>query len=326
MIESKYLNVKCDKRLEFIFAIHSAYLKKTNNEDFDWVECPDIPYMNELFILLKDNLTSNLCKYIEESFDECNIPSKLAFMFDDNFDIQEDKINDSISFSYENIQEFSLLLKDLANKVNWDKYYEYVKEFYNNFLINEIKLPNIDVKDIINFYGYEKKSYNYLPSVLINGGFSVTDNEDNVYAIRGFQYDEEEKEWLNDFDYLIENLFHEISHSYINPLIDKYFEKFDNIGNITTSNLNNSYKREKTIICEYLVRANATILASKYTNNLIATEWIKEHGFPYLQEIIDYTLNNRLNYGTYEEFLVNSLIPFINELANKKQINTNKNL
>ena len=99
MIESKYLNVKCDKRLEFIFAIHSAYLKKTNNEDFDWVECPNIPYMKELFILLKDNLTSNLCKYIEEAFDECDIPSKLAFVLDDNFDIQEDKLNDSISFS-----------------------------------------------------------------------------------------------------------------------------------------------------------------------------------------------------------------------------------
>lgn len=326
MIESKYLNVKCDKRLEFIFAIHSAYLKKTNNEDFDWVECPDIPYMNELFILLKDNLTSNLCKYIEEAFDECDIPSKIAFVLDDNFDIQEDKINGSISFSYGNIQKFSLLLKDLANKVNWNKYYEYVKEFYNDFIINEIKLPNIDVKDIINFYGYKKKSYNYLPSVLVNGGFSVTDSEDNVYAIRGFQYDEEEKEWLNDFDYLIENLFHEISHSYINPLIDKYFERFDNIGNITNSTLNNSYQREKTIICEYLVRTNATILASKYTNNLNATEWIKEHGFPYLQEIIDYTLNNRLEYKTYEEFLVNSLIPYINELIDKKQINTNKNL
>lgn len=90
--------------------------------------------------------------------------------------------------------------------------------------------------------------------------------------------------------------------------------------------MNNSYQRGKTIICEYLVRANAIILASKYTNNLNATEWIKEHGFPYLQDIVDYTLNNRLEYITYEEFLVNSLIPFINELANKKQINTNKNL
>ena len=155
--------------------------------------------------------------------------------------------------------------------------------------------------------------------------------DDDIFVVdAGLKYPENQQLGVEyvipDFDYLIENLFHEISHSYINPLIDKYFERFDNIGNITNSTLNNSYQREKTIICEYLVRTNATILASKYTNNLNATEWIKEHGFPYLQEIIDYTLNNRLEYKTYEEFLVNSLIPYINELIDKKQINTNKNL
>lgn len=57
-------------------------------------------------------------------------------------------------------------------------------------------------------------------------------------------------------------------------------------------------------------------MASKYTNNLNATDWVKEHGFPYLQDIIDYTLNKRTNYNTYEEFLVSSLIPYVNEITN----------
>lgn len=176
------------------------------------------------------------------------------------------------------------------------------------------------MKNLINFYGYKKTSYNFIPTILINGGFSVTDYEGNIFVIRGFQYDEENNKWFNDFDYLIENIFHEISHSYINPLIDKYIDRFSNIENLINDNLHNSYRRDKTILCEYLVRANATILASKYTNNLKSSNWIKEHGFPYLQEIIDYTLYNRESYETYEEFLVNSLIPFINNLANNMHI------
>jgi len=312
------LNITVDNRMELIFAIHALYKDYKQNEDLDWIETPPIEYFNDLKKLIDIKKYPKLCKYIEYAFEDCAMPANLASYFDKEFNLQIDNINNKVIFSYGNIEEFAKLFKEVAEDIKWNEFLELKKDFYQNILkeINIVDSLNID--EIEKFYGTKKNSYTYNISVLINGGFAVHDNYDNIYAIRGFIWDDEEYTWLNDKTYLFENMFHEFSHSFINQLVDKYELELSKLKPEDLSyNINKTYGMKlKTILYEYFVRANATILASKYTHDLKATEYIKSHGFPHLQEIIDFTLENKNKYFNYEEFFVKELIPFMYTLSN----------
>lgn len=312
------LIITVDNRLELIYAIHALYKDTTKDENFDWIETPTINYFKDLKELIDIKKYPKLCEYIKYAFDNCNIPSNLMLAFDTNFNLDLNKIGSNIKFEYGNVIEFATLLKELAYDIKWNDFLESQKDFYINVL-NEINITNtLEIKDIEKFYGEKKQSYTYSISVLINGGFGPKDNNDNIYAIRGFIWDEEEKKWENSFIYLYENLFHEFSHSYINPLVDKHFDKLSNIKLENISyNIPNVYSNGlKTILYEYFVRANAIILSSKYTNDLNVPDIYKNNGFPYLQELIDLTLASGSKYKTYEELFVKELIPFMYTLIN----------
>ena len=80
------------------------------------------------------------------------------------------------------------------------------------------------------------------------------------------------------------------------------------------NNLHPVYSEHKeTVMYEYLVRANAYILASKYFKDIepIENRWIIEHGFKYLPELVKFTKDNMFNYKTYEEFVEKAIPEFL---------------
>ena len=204
----------------------------------------------------------------------------------------------------------------MYHKINWQAFLLKHKSLFTE-LIAILNLPqNFNIKDLQKFYGYSFENYYYIVSPLINGGFGHHNSQD-IYCIRGFQYNEKLQKFEEDSNYLIENMFHEYSHAYINPLIDKYYNLFENKEQFLNTALKNHlptiYQNEKALLYKYFVRSIAKILSFPYTKEMDFA-WITKNGFIYLEKLTKYIMQKKVNYKSFEKLFVSDLIPFINQL------------
>ena len=319
------LNISLNPPMELLFALYATYKKEYNDPTLDWVETPKITYLENLCKLIDIKNQKELINYLKYAWSSCDMIPNVALVFDENYNLNEEKITKEVrnSFSYGSLEEFANLFKEIAIKTDFSNFLIKYKDYYLNLLEKDVKLPqNINLDQLINYFGEEKNSYNFLISVLVNGGFGPKDNQNNLFAVRGFQYDEEDKCFLDWRDYCTENMFHEFCHSYINPLIDKYYDSFENLDILQQEaiifGLPKSYQsKPKTLLYEYFVRCFACVFAYPYLNSLEVSNYILTHGFVYLQELTDYVYDNMNNYQNFEEFMTLDLIHYFNLLTNK---------
>lgn len=317
------LSVRLNKSLELMLAIHSVYLKEHPEyvDEFNFVEVPPIPYVNELESIINSeehqNIINDLIAFTDES--EC---INIALALTDDYELDKEKANliqINKNLGNVNLEVFIKNFKEYANKINWNSFYESHHQFYIQLYSQFCDFPeNLDLNDINNFYGNKDSKYNYIPSILMNGGFGIKNMDNNMYYIRGIQWWDEEKRFYYDKEYLLECLFHEFSHPQVNPLVDKYYDLFTNIESFfkdsIDNNLPSTYQNRRTLLYEYFVRTNASILTLKYYPDSKVSEWILQHGFNYLNDLIDYTNNNISKYNSYEDFFKNELINYVNNV------------
>ncbi len=320
------MNIELNKQYELILAFYAVYLLKhpeLKKEEFDFIETPNIKYIHDLKKLIIPEVYPEIIKYIT-NFTDCTVPINFGIGIDDSYEIdykkiQTEQINKYIK--YGTIEGFASELKKLANDIRWDNFIKKHFSFYRYIVDNLCKFPNnLNLNDISRYYKVKPKSYIFIPSVLINGGFGPSDKEGNLYYNRGFRYDEKKECFLIDNEYLVECLFHEFSHPIVNPLVDKYLSNSDILAkmydNAIKNNLPKAYSDcPETVMYEYLVRANAYILTSKYfKDNMqsIDDDWIIPYGFRYLPELVSFTLENLSKYENYEEFVKKAIPIFIN--------------
>lgn len=320
------LNVVLSKNLELMLAIHSIYLKEhpEYKDEFNFIELPPTPYINELEKIINSiehhNIIDNLIEFTDES--EC---IEIALALNDNYELDIDKVNlDSINNNLGNVdlEVFIKHFKEYADKINWNSFYESYQQFYIQLYSQFCDFPkNLDLNDINSFYGNKELKYNYIPSILMNGGFGIK-NMNNMYYIRGIKWWDEEKRFYYDKEYLLECLFHEFSHPQVNPLVDKYYDLFTNIESFVKNSIDNNlpktYHNGKTLLCEYFVRANAHIMTLKYYPDSKISDWILQHGFKYLNDLVNYTSNSINKYNNYEELFKNELIIYMNNILSNK--------
>ena len=324
------LNVIFDKKFELICAIHTVYLREhpeLSDNEMEWVETPDIPYMKELEELINSVPHQGIIDIIlSDAYSEESNSINVALCLDDNYDVVDELINKEYVekyLGYETLYKFSQLLKDFANKIGWDEFFENHNEFYLNLVSDFCAFPeNLNLNDIENFYNQEKKEYYYIPSILMNGGFGSQDGFGRYYYTRGFQYDNKEQKFRYDLSYLCECLFHEFSHPNINPLVDKYLKEFSNIDAILDDavkrGLPKPYRNKATLLKEYFVRVNAKLLNLKYYDD-VDFGWIKNNGFIYLDVLMKFVKEHKNRYETYEEFFVAELIPLMNNILSYQE-------
>ena len=315
LLQEKY-NIKfiLNEKMEFLFALF-VILKKKRNVPIDWIEIPNISYVEEIINLIP--LDDKLACFLENLKDSYCIHT-LAISLQEDFTISNAQLKKELEnyLSCGTIDDFLSCLKNTYQKINWQDFLLKHKALFME-LFGILNLPpNFNIKDLQEFYGYSFENYYYIVSPLINGGFGHYNGQD-IYCIRGFQYKEEQQRFDEDKNYLIENMFHEYSHAYINPLIHKYDSLFENKEQFLNTALKNHlplvYKDEKTLLYEYFVRSIAKILAFPYTNEMDFS-WITKHGFIYLEELTKYIKQKKANYKNFEELFVKELIPFINQL------------
>ncbi len=322
------LNIIIDKKLELMLAIHAVYLKNHSEarDELDFIETPPIEYLNELETLLNSVIHQELIDAILEFTDE-SICVEIALSLDGNYEIDINRANlEKISKYIGNVSltDFVNEFRSFAIKIKWDEFFSKHNDFYLKLFSSFCDFPeSLDFSDIERFYGQKARSYNYIPSILMNGGFSYSDKLGNLYYIRGIQWSKEKKKFHYDKEYLLECMFHEFSHPIINPLVEKYFTLFTNLDDFYQEALKHglptTYNSKKVLLYEYFVRANANILTRKYYHNARVGSWILQHGFVYLNDIIDCTIQKKTEYKNYEELFKIELISTVNDILKSKQ-------
>ena len=333
------LNMVINKQYELILAFHAVYLLKhpeLREGELDFIETPNIEYMHDLEKLIIPENYPELIKYIT-NFTDCSVPIDLGIGINDLYEVdyrkmQTEHINKYME--YGTIEGFALELKKLATDINWNEFFKKSISFYKKFIDEYCHFPdNLDLNDIARYYKVKPKSYTFIPSVLMNGGFGPSDKEGNLYYNMGFYYYDDVKEFYVPNEYIVECLFHEFSHPIVNPLVDKYLANTDILEKFyqdaMKNNLFETYSgRPETVMDEYLVRANAYILASKYFKDSIEPiedDWVIPHGFTYLPELVYFTEENLPKYENYEEFVSKAIPEFMSSCLSSDMTSSNHN-
>lgn len=309
------------KQYELILAFYAVFLLKHPEylEMFDFIETPNNEYMKELTNLIDVDKYSEIIKYIT-NFSDCTVPVNIAIGMNDEYEIDLNKFDSYCTkyIQYGTAFDFSKEIRRLAIDIDWDNFFESHKKVYDDFCNIVCNFPsNLNLNDIEEFYHLSKNHYIYSPSMFMNGGFGPSDKLGNSYYFRGFIYDENKKTFNFDSQYLVECMFHEFSHPIVNPLVLKYLNNEEILNRFCEMSKNNNlvltYCGDNYIVmCEYLVRANAHILASKYFGlTSLENSWIVNHGFQYLPQLIDFTMDKIKNYDNYDEFVKYSVKDFM---------------
>ncbi len=315
------LNIIIDKKYELLLALMAVYVKNypKDREEFDFIESPEITYVEELNNLMSSCNFLHLIEFLKK-LEDCSLPLIISIGLNDNFDIDEEKMNyhylQKCNLAINDVEDFVTKLKEFAIKIGWDDFFDKHSEFYKKTYLKLLKFPkNLDLNDINNFYGKNIRNFYFIPSILINGGFGLRDGAGNNYYNRGFIWNKEIDNFNSLDSYLTECLFHEFSHPIVNTIVDKYYNKFKNLDLLYNDSIENGlpkcYRNKKTMLYEYFVRANAFILNSKYYSQEPLDDWNSQIGFNHLQDIIDFTATNLNNYKNYEDFFKYEMIEYI---------------
>ena len=311
------------KQYELLLALHVAYLLEfpSEKEKYDFIEIPNIDYAGKIKKMINIAECKSLIKYIQNFKDE-SVSINIAIGLDDCYEINErlmDREYIEKYLGYGTLEQFVILLKEFAQKICWDSFFDENIDFYQKIIDIMDNFPkNLDLTDINRFYGLKDTQYTCVLSVLMNGGFGPKDKEENLYYVRGIGYNEKIKKFEIDEKYLCECMFHEFSHPVVNALVDKYFSSFVHIDDIykeaILNGLPKTYQNKKVLLYEYFVRANANVLVRKYYPDITISEWIKNLGFIYLEKLADYIYQNFEGYSNYEDFFKKELVDFFNDI------------
>ncbi|MBR2833211.1 MAG: DUF4932 domain-containing protein [Bacilli bacterium] len=338
--EKKYgITFMIDPRVELIFGMLSK-LKKENakfEEELDFIESFDDNYYSEyaykLYEIIDFNKYPKLLKWaikLSEVSSEDIIP-KIAMMMSEDFNVKEIDKNDKYFkefFTENNYTEFVSDLNEFIKNENFLEFFSNNATEYNRMIeeSSSIYPSNMDVTDIEKYYGKKLDKYPVVYSIFFNGGYGPT--IDGIPTCFKGLWIADDGKYFESIKGII-NLFHEYSHSFINPLVDKYWINFENTDKFIKysieNNLHKTYQGKPQILYyEYFVRAFSYIMASKYGDESNELEQFNKLGFVKTDEFINF-INESFKIGdNFEDFFANKLIPFTNELTNNLEYTKSK--
>lgn len=202
-------------------------------------------------------------------------------------------------------------LKTFWDNTGYPEFFESVKNLYDPVVkrVSESlsEYPFVDIIEKV--YGQSQNSYNYILSSLMKGNFGICFyNQDtgksDLFSV--FSTD--------DFSLSPAVLFHEYSHSFINPLTDKYYDavqryigSFEKLKQYKLPDYQSGYGDFKECINEHLVRAMSIHLLKKINQTELANKLLNNDlycGYKFIPQILeryDYYDMNRDKYDTFEQ-------------------------
>lgn len=312
--ESLPLNISVDSRMEILSVVEylADYSKKDN-----MIYSGDSTYKKDIDEFFKDYKEHSVVSYFEElsnygfSYDA---PSNLMIYLSNDLKERKDStpIDDDVILragGKENIDKFLELLRDFKEESNFDTFFNEHENYYSK-LTSKIKekLESTNCMDNLkNFYGTNQNSYNIIIVPLNAGGYGIRIPQENdkydVYSVICP---------INDEKYLSSFVWHEFSHSYVNPLTEEYLSKvskYENLFKPICDKMNNqAYGKWEICVNEHIVRAVTSKLSSKVFGDGVGNSELRKHklkSFFYidaLYERLEEYENNRDKYKTFADF------------------------
>ena len=300
-------SVSIEARIELINTIQwMAGAKEIKKANYEFL----FP-MYEYFGKYRNHEAVNFFKEIRGNGFSYDAPITIALSFDENFNYTsiEDKAIIERVGGKKNLKNLIKYIEKFAEDTDFNKFFNEKKEFYERNLditYNFIKKSNI-LRKTYDFYGIPKEIDIVIANLLL-GGVSPTINNKS-YIIINSPDNIEDKNLEN-------TVIHEISHSYLNPLVDKYIEdliSFKSLFEIIPNLHLLYYKDWKFTLYEQVVRASTiSILNDNYSKAVKEQELI---GFMYTKDFLEYFEKYKINREKYEN--INRFFPAIISLANE---------
>lgn len=171
------------------------------------------------------------------------------------------------------VEDFYRDVNDFALKSDFKGFFDSQRDLLSGKINAVVALlahkPDL-IEHLVNWYGYSHYSYTFMLSpLLINNGYgpALVDKHGRiyVYCVSAMGGAEMSVELLY---YLAIMLFHEISHSYVNSLVDVYYEQFARAEAlykpISKKMAAHAYGTWQITVAEHFVRASETRLLQLY--------------------------------------------------------------
>ena len=223
------LNISIDPRMELLSTIQLL-------SNYSFIN-REIPYSKKIIKNFKSFKNQKAVKMTNTLF------KKYGFSYDAPVEFmlylsQPLELKRNLSFSdylleraenEENLEQYRKSIKEFAEKTNFISFWNKNIPFYHQILdrtVTEMNRTNW-VQVLENYYNETRKSYNIIISPALKGGYGpcISDNDGiNIYACIPTESKKDETPYLNN-DVLLHYVWHEFSHSFVNPLTEKYAEQ-----------------------------------------------------------------------------------------------------
>ena len=164
----------------------------------------------------------------------------------------------------ENLMEFAAKLRDFARETGFMQFYEAHQPLYDTLTAEvESLLAGKDYAQALeDFYGESRDTYNFVLSPLFSGNYGIpieTGGECDLYAVVGPCSLKGTRTTFACLDYLENMTLHEWSHPFVNPLVDRNYERFEEsialFEPIKRMMQRQAYPNWRVTLYEHLVRA-----------------------------------------------------------------------
>ncbi len=207
-------------------------------------------------------------------------------------------------------------LQNFAVQSNFESFYTTHKELYQD-MVDKVydNLGNMDlVNDLEEYYRVQKDEYHIILSPLLHSGgygpqIETSEGKTKVYGILGPDAMDEQGIPQFSTDFIKYLVWHEFSHSFVNPLTEKYREevnRYDSLlAPISGKMQAMAYGNWDTCVNEHIVRAVTSRLAALKDGEdvgLTALKQEKAQGFAYIEALSKKLEEFEQNPGKWSSF------------------------
>lgn len=307
----KKLQVSVDPRIELLsvmLAVSNYDSIMVSKGSFHLISQLDFEYKNELleaFEFMQDDPAIDVFMDMAYKYGFFySLPIYACLMASDYPEMHTDNPVSTFvlnrSGGIENLNSFLDALAGFGKRSGFDNFWENHIEYYSRITENVKKYPLDEmVCQIEDYYRTDKGSYNIiLVSMFHGGGYGPVIKDsmgvDHVYSVIGPKRIEDGLPQFGNFDEFRYTIWHEFSHSFVNPVVDNNFHKLEPHACLYDT-LKNKLQMQgiadwKDCFTEHVVRAVTVRLSYIYLGREAGDEAMNrevEMGFTYVPAICE---------------------------------------
>lgn len=307
-VEKHDMNILVDPRVELMnILIHLS--------DFELWSPSVSQYMTDVEEYFRPFAEHKAVKATKEKLESGFVHSTNGFIIHYSMDEQlalSYKMPKDIEKFSNNNDTYVSQLNDFLIETNFLKFYDDHKSFYSD-KVNAYAdtIDESPVKYLADYFGEAKGEYNVVLTFLQNGGNygpRITDNDGNqvVYAMLAA------KDYAFDYARNKGTFIHEFSHSYINPITERYLEEVNATSSlmdeIESYMRNQAYPTWQIAVNEHIVRAVTARIIKQTEGHRAYQQEIARNldlGFVYIDELVELLIkfeNDKTTYPIIESF------------------------